>query len=104
MLIGDLGAAAGLPTKTIRFYEKSGLLPAPPRTSGGYRDRTRGPQSPPAPLRDFATSCFSAGGIGRLVLACQSICLGIGPCVSCPFGLAWDVRPRAFLAAVLGGA
>ncbi|WP_248782519.1 MULTISPECIES: heavy metal-responsive transcriptional regulator [Lentzea] len=25
-------------TKTIRFYEQSGLLPAPPRTSGGYRD------------------------------------------------------------------
>src|SRR5260370_8347982 len=88
MLIGDLGAAAGLPTKTIRFYEKSGLLPAPPRTSGGYRDRTRGPQSPPAPLRDFATSCFSAGGIGRLGVACHSISPGIRPSVSCPLALA----------------
>lgn len=29
---------AGLSTRTIRFYEASGLLPAPPRTSGGYRD------------------------------------------------------------------
>jgi MerR family transcriptional regulator, copper efflux regulator len=38
MLIGDLGAAASLSTKTIRFYETSGLLPAPPRTPGGYRD------------------------------------------------------------------
>src|SRR5260370_22461395 len=103
MLIGDLGAAAGLPTKTIRFYEKSGLLPAPPRTSGGYRDRTRGPQSPPAPLRDFATSCFSAGGIGRLVLACQSICSSIGPCVSCPFGMAWDCLSTALIAPGWGG-
>lgn len=38
MRIGDLAARAGLTTKTIRFYEDSGLLPAPPRTSGGYRD------------------------------------------------------------------
>ena len=38
MLIGDLGAPAGVSAKTIRFYEESGLLPAPPRTPGGYRD------------------------------------------------------------------
>jgi len=38
MLIGDLAAAAGLSAKTIRFYEQAGLLPAPPRTPGGYRD------------------------------------------------------------------
>jgi hypothetical protein len=64
--------------------------------------RTRVPQSPPAPLRDFATSCFSAGGTGRLVLACQSICSSIGPCVSSPFGMARDCRSRAFVAAVWG--
>ncbi|MFE2283041.1 heavy metal-responsive transcriptional regulator [Streptomyces sp. NPDC059443] len=38
MRIGDLAAHTGLTTKTIRFYEDSGLLPAPPRTPGGYRD------------------------------------------------------------------
>lgn len=38
MRIGDLAAASGVSTKTIRFYEQAGLLPAPPRTSGGYRD------------------------------------------------------------------
>jgi MerR family transcriptional regulator, copper efflux regulator len=38
MLIGDLAAAAGLSAKAIRFYEQAGLLPAPPRTRGGYRD------------------------------------------------------------------
>ena len=38
MRIGDLAASSGLTTKTIRFYEQAGLLPAPPRTSGGYRD------------------------------------------------------------------
>ncbi|MEU0120558.1 heavy metal-responsive transcriptional regulator [Streptomyces albidoflavus] len=38
MRIGDLAATSGLSAKTIRFYEQSGLLPAPPRTPGGYRD------------------------------------------------------------------
>ena len=42
MLIGDLGAAARLSAKTIRFYEQCGLLPAPPRTPGGYRDYPAG--------------------------------------------------------------
>jgi DNA-binding transcriptional MerR regulator len=38
MRIGDLAATCGLTTKTIRFYEQADLLPAPPRTPGGYRD------------------------------------------------------------------
>jgi DNA-binding transcriptional MerR regulator len=38
MRIGDLAAVSGLTTRTIRFYEHAGLLPAPPRTPGGYRD------------------------------------------------------------------
>lgn len=37
MRIGELAATSGVPTKTIRFYEQDGLMPAPPRTSGGYR-------------------------------------------------------------------
>lgn len=38
MRIGDLAAAYQVTAKTIRFYEQAGLLPAPPRTTGGYRD------------------------------------------------------------------
>ncbi|WP_030927712.1 heavy metal-responsive transcriptional regulator [Streptomyces sp. NBC_01527] len=38
MRIGDLAARSGLTTKTIRYYEQAGLIPEPPRTSGGYRD------------------------------------------------------------------
>lgn len=38
MQIGTLAQACGLSTKTIRFYEQRGLIPAPPRTSGGFRD------------------------------------------------------------------
>lgn len=38
MRIGDLAAGNGLTARTIRFYEQAGLLPEPPRTTGGYRD------------------------------------------------------------------
>lgn len=38
MRIGVLAAQAGVTAKTVRFYEDSGLLPEPPRTSAGYRD------------------------------------------------------------------
>lgn len=35
--IGDLAKATGTRVVTIRYYEKIGLLPEPPRTSGNYR-------------------------------------------------------------------
>src|SRR3954471_3763403 len=38
MRIGELAAATGTTTKTLRFYEESGLLPPPDRAANGYRD------------------------------------------------------------------
>ncbi len=38
MRIGDLSKATGVDIETIRFYEKSGLLPEPARSENGYRD------------------------------------------------------------------
>lgn len=38
MRIGELADVTGTTTKTLRFYEASGLLPPAARTSGGYRD------------------------------------------------------------------
>src|SRR5687768_8281320 len=38
MRIGQLATMTGIPVRTIRFYEQSGLLPAPARTPAGYRD------------------------------------------------------------------
>lgn len=37
MKIGEVARATGLTTKTIRYYEELGLLPAPERTDSGYR-------------------------------------------------------------------
>lgn len=42
MRIGELAAAAGVTTKTIRFYEDTGVLPAPSRQASGYRQYDHG--------------------------------------------------------------
>lgn len=38
MRIGELAAATGTTTTTLRFYEDTGLLPPAGRTASGYRD------------------------------------------------------------------
>jgi MerR family mercuric resistance operon transcriptional regulator len=38
---GELAERSGCNIETVRFYEKRGLLPAPPRTVGGQRDYDR---------------------------------------------------------------
>lgn len=35
--MGELSRRTGCHIETIRYYEKQGLLPAPPRTMGGHR-------------------------------------------------------------------
>ena len=36
--IGEMGKATQTKVETIRYYERIGLLPKPPRTTGNYRD------------------------------------------------------------------
>ena len=37
LTIGELAATARVNVETIRFYEREGILPEPPRSSAGYR-------------------------------------------------------------------
>lgn len=37
MRIAELARRAGVKVSTLRFYERSGVLPAPPRSTGGHR-------------------------------------------------------------------
>lgn len=37
MRIGEIAAATGVDIETVRFYERTGLLPAPERSPNGYR-------------------------------------------------------------------
>lgn len=38
MRISELAESVGVPTSTVRYYERIGLLGAPARTAAGYRD------------------------------------------------------------------
>jgi DNA-binding transcriptional MerR regulator len=40
--VAELARAVGVPTDTIRYYERVGLLPPPRRTATGYRDYDTG--------------------------------------------------------------
>jgi Hg(II)-responsive transcriptional regulator len=35
--VGEVASGAGVNLQTVRFYEREGLLPAPPRLTSGYR-------------------------------------------------------------------
>ncbi len=57
MKIGEIAARAGIPAKTIRFWEDQQLLPPPARTPAGYREYD------PAILKRlaFIRQCQAAG-------------------------------------------
>lgn len=77
MRIGTLATATGLTTKTIRYYEQSGLLPAPPRTAGGYRDYPSEAEARLTFIRDAQSAGLTLAEI-RGVLALRDS--GHGPC------------------------
>ncbi|WP_406164957.1 heavy metal-responsive transcriptional regulator [Streptomyces sp. NBC_00996] len=77
MRIGDLAASSGLTTKTIRFYERAGLLPAPPRTPGGYRDYPEQTTTRLAFIRDAQGAGLTLAEI-RSVLTLRDA--GASPC------------------------
>lgn len=57
LTIGQLANRAGVGIETVRFYERQGLLPKPPRTPAGYRQ-------------------YSSDDIGRLAFIGRAKALG----------------------------
>jgi len=41
LTVGQLASAAGVPAKTIRYYEQIGVLPVAQRSAAGYRQYSR---------------------------------------------------------------
>ncbi|MBW3662737.1 MAG: heavy metal-responsive transcriptional regulator [Actinobacteria bacterium] len=67
MLIGEVASRTGVTTKTLRFYERQGLLPRPPRTPGGYRDYDTGAVDRVAFIKDAQAAGFTLAQIGEIL-------------------------------------
>lgn len=63
MRISELAERVGVPTSTVRYYERIGLLGAPARTGSGYR----------AYDEDAATRLLFVARARRLGLTCEQI-------------------------------
>ncbi len=63
MRISELADRVGVPTSTVRYYERIGLLGAPERTSAGYRTYDE----------DSATRLLFVARARRLGLSCEQI-------------------------------
>lgn len=78
MLIGEVAAATGVSTKTLRFYEREALLPEPDRLPNGYRDYEPAAIGRVAFIRHAQGVGFTLAQI-RDILAVRDG--GQGPCV-----------------------
>ncbi len=67
MLIGELAAATGVTTKTLRYYESEGLLPEPDRTHAGYRDYSPDVVDRVAFIRQAQVAGLTLGQIAQIL-------------------------------------
>jgi DNA-binding transcriptional MerR regulator len=61
--ISELAELAGVPTSTVRYYERVGLLASPGRTASGYRDYGE----------DAATRLLFISRARRMGLSCDQV-------------------------------
>ena len=78
MRIGELAEVCRVDTRTIRFYERRGLIPEPPRTPSGYRDYDRSAVARLGFVRSAQASGLSLKEIKEIVDLSEA---GQTPCV-----------------------
>ncbi len=64
---GELAKRAGVNVETLRFYERKGLLPVPPRRASGYREYPPGDVRRIRFIRRAQDLGFSLGEIRELL-------------------------------------
>jgi MerR family mercuric resistance operon transcriptional regulator len=109
MLISELAAAGGVKVSSIRFYERRGLLAAPHRTSGGYREYDDADVTRVRYLRRGQELGFTLAELGALLevtgvagpLSGEVTALGRAKLVEVDQRIADLVRMRAALAGLL---
>ena len=77
MVIHELAQQTGVPAKTIRFYESSGLLPRPERAANNYRQYTPADVERLRFIASARTLGLSLDDISEIIAARDK---GIAPC------------------------
>ncbi len=77
MIIHELAQQAGVPAKTIRYYESIGLLPRPARASNNYRQYAPADAERLRLIAGARTLGFSLEDISEILAARDN---GIAPC------------------------
>jgi MerR family mercuric resistance operon transcriptional regulator len=67
LTLGGLAREAGVNPETIRYYERRGLLPEPPRTASGYRQYSPDDRDRLALIRRAKALGFTLAEIGDLL-------------------------------------
>ena len=84
MTVGALAKQAGVKIDTIRYYERHGLLPKPPRTNSGYRTFTHASVEQLRFIKQAQALGFTLNEVKQL------LALRVSPGMTCN-----DVRKRA---------
>jgi len=72
MRIGELAERVGVPADTVRFYEREGWLPRPPRQDNGYREYADADVEHLRLLIDLRRLELPLGEAARLASYCHS--------------------------------
>ena len=72
MRIGELAERVGVPADTVRFYEREGWLPRPPRQGNGYRDYSEADAEHLRLLIDLRRLDLPLGDAATLASLCHS--------------------------------
>ncbi len=67
MTIGEVAERSDVNVQTIRYYERRGLLPAPPRSSSGYRQYDASNVVRIRFIKRAQALCFSLNDISELL-------------------------------------
>lgn len=67
MTIGEFARRAGVNVQTVRYYERRGLLPEPPRLESGYREYTAGSLERLQFIRRAQELGFTLAEVGELL-------------------------------------
>ena len=73
MRIGEIAELAGVTTKTVRYYERIGILPEPDRTPSGYRDYGVGTLERLRFIRDAQATGLSLAEIHSILRTLRSL-------------------------------